>query len=55
MITMIHTMNIEVQFEFNDEELSAVDATDLIDYFGKAKVEVDDERINILGAYLISK
>ena len=47
-----YTMSIDIEFEFNENEITAVDATDLIDYFAKANVELNDERINILDVNL---
>ena len=47
-----YTMSIDIEFEFNENEITAVDATDLIDYFAKANVELNDERINILDVKL---
>ena len=54
MIKQKYTMEIEIEYEFDDEKISAVDATDLIDYFAKAEVKLDDENVNILGASLSS-
>ena len=45
-------MEIDIDYEFDENAITAVDATDLIDYFAKAKVELNDERINILNAEL---
>lgn len=52
MIKETYTMTIEIEYEFDDTQISAVDATDLIDYFAKADVTLDDDRVNILGATL---
>ena len=52
MIKGTYTMEIEIEYEFDDEKISAVDATDLIDYFAKAEVKLDNENVNILGASL---
>ncbi len=52
MIKQKYTMEIEIEYEFDDEKISAVDATDLIDYFAKAEVKLDNENVNILGASL---
>lgn len=52
MIKGNYTMEIDIEFEFDEDEMTAVDATDVIDYFAKAKVELNDERINILNATL---
>ena len=45
-------MEIDIDYEFDENAITAVDATDIIDYFAKAKVELNDERINILNAEL---
>ena len=45
-------MEIDINYEFDDSQIAAVDATDLIDYFAKAKVTLRDARVNILGAAL---
>ena len=52
MIKGTYTMEVEIEYEFNDEEISAVDATDLIDSFATAEVKLDTENVNILGASL---
>ena len=52
MIKQKYTMEIEIEYEFDDEKISAVDATDLIDYFATAEVKLDNENVNILGASL---
>ena len=52
MIKKTYTMEIDIEFEFDEDEITPVDATDLIDYFAKANVELNDERINILNATL---
>ena len=52
MIKGTYRMEIEIEYEFDDEKISAVDATDLIDYFAKAEVKLDNENVNILGASL---
>ena len=51
MIKGKYTMEIEIEYEFDDEKISAVDATDLIDYFAR-RVKLDNENVNILGASL---
>jgi hypothetical protein len=52
MVKGTYTMNIEIEFEFDDEEITEVDATDLIDHFAETEVKLDDWRVNILGASL---
>ncbi len=52
MIKSTYTMEIEIEFEFDDEKISAVDATDIIDYFANAEVKLDNENVNILDARL---
>ena len=52
MIKKTYTMNIEIEYEFDDEEITAADATDLIDHFAETEVKLDDWRVNILGASL---
>ena len=52
MIKGTYRMEIEIEYEFDDEKISAVDATDLIDYFATAEVKLDNENVNILGASL---
>ena len=52
MIKGTYTMEIEIEYEFDDEEITAVDATDLIDHFAETEVRLDDWRVNILGASL---
>ena len=52
MIKGTNRMEIEIEYEFDDEKISAVDATDLIDYFATAEVKLDNENVNILGASL---
>jgi hypothetical protein len=52
MIKGTYTMEIDIDYEFDENAITAVDATDLIDYFAKAKVELNDKRINILNAEL---
>ena len=52
MVKGTYRMEIEIEYEFDDEKISAVDATDLIDYFAKAEVKLDNENVNILGASL---
>ena len=52
MIKGTYTMEVEIEYEFDDEKISAVDATDLIDYFATAEVKLDNENVNILGANL---
>ena len=48
-------MNIEIEFEFDENKITAVDATDKIDYFAKAQVTLDDCDVNILNATLTTK
>ena len=55
MIKGTYTMEIDIDYEFDDSQITAVDATDLIDYFAKAKVTINDDRVNILGATLTTK
>ena len=55
MIKGTYTMEIDIDYEFDDTQIDAVDATDLIDYFANASVSLDDNRINILGATLTVK
>ena len=52
MIKGTYTMEIDIDYEFDDSQIDAVDATDLIDYFAKANVSLGDARVNILGATL---
>ena len=52
MIKSTYKMEIEIEFEFDDEKISAVDATDIIDYFATAEVKLGNENVNILGARL---
>ena len=52
MIKGTYRMEIEIEYEFDDGKISAVDATDLIDYFATAEVKLDNENVNILGASL---
>ena len=55
MIKSTYTMEIEIEFEFDDEKISAVDATDIIDYFATAEVKLGNENVNILDARLSQK
>lgn len=48
-------MTIDIDYEFDDSQISKEDATDLIDYFAKANVTLNDDRVNILGATLITE
>ena len=52
MVKGTYKMNIEIEYEFDDEEITAVDATDLIDYFAETEVKLDDWRVNILNVNL---
>jgi len=52
MIKGTYSMEVEIEYEFDDEKISAVDATDIIDYFATAEVKLDNENVNILGASL---
>lgn len=52
MIKETYRMEVEIEFEFNDENISAVDATDLIDYFADVEVKLNNENVNILTAKL---
>jgi hypothetical protein len=52
MIKGTYTMEIDIDYEFDDSQIDAVEATDLIDYFAQAKVTLGDTRVNILGATL---
>ena len=52
MIKETYRMEVEIEFEFNDENISAVDATDLIDYFVDVEVKLNNENVNILAAKL---
>jgi hypothetical protein len=52
MIKETYRMEVEIEFEFNDENISAVDATDLIDYFADVEVKLNNENVNILAAKL---
>ena len=52
MVKETITMNINITFEFDDTQTTAVDAIDKINYFAKAAVELDDPDINILGVDL---
>ena len=52
MIKGTYRMEIEIEYEFDGEEISAIDATDLIDHFADVEVKLDDWRVNILGASL---
>ena len=52
MVKGTYTMKIEIEYEFDDGEITAVDATDLIDYFAETEVKLDDWRVNILNVDL---
>lgn len=52
MVKGTYTMKIEIEYEFDDEEITADDATDLIDYFAETEVKLDDWRVNILNVNL---
>ena len=52
MIKERYTMQIEIEFEFDEDNITLIDATDAIDYFATADVKLDNENINILGANL---
>ncbi len=52
MIKGTYTMTIDIDYEFDDTQIDAVEATDLIDYFAEANVTLNDDRVNILGAKL---
>ena len=52
MIKETYRMEVEIEFEFNDENISAVDATDLIDYFADVEVKLNNKNVNILAAKL---
>ncbi len=54
MVKISYTMEVDIDLEFDDTQIEAVEATDLIDHFANVKVELDDERVNILGAALIT-
>ena len=55
MIKGTYTMEIDIEYEFDDSQISACDATDLIDYFANAKVTLENDKVNILNATLTSK
>ena len=55
MIKGTYTMEIDIEYEFDDSQISACDATDLIDYFAKAKVTLENDNVNILNATLTTK
>ena len=50
-----YTMEIDIEYEFDDSQIDAVDATDLIDYFATAKVTLENDNVNILNATLTTK
>ena len=52
MIKQTYTMEISIDFEFDDTRIDAVEATDLLDYFAEAKVTLNDDRVNILDVKL---
>jgi hypothetical protein len=52
MIKGTYTMEIDIDYEFDDTQIDAVSATDLLDYFASAKVTLNDDRVNILSAKL---
>jgi hypothetical protein len=52
MIKGTYTMTIDIDYEFDDTQIDAIEATDLIDYFAKADVTLNDDRVNILGVKL---
>lgn len=52
MIKGTYTMEIEIEYEFDDKEITAADATDLIDHFAETEVKLDDWRVNILNVNL---
>jgi hypothetical protein len=52
MIKETYTMEIDIEFEFDDTQIDAVDATDLLDYFATANVSLNDERVNVLNVKL---
>ena len=45
-------MEVEIEFEYDEDAIALTDATDLIDYYATAKVELADDRVNIIGATL---
>lgn len=47
-----YTMEVEIEFEYDEDAIALTDATDLIDYYATAKVELADDRVNIIGATL---
>ena len=55
MIKETYKMEIEIEYEFDENEITPIDAMDVIDYFATAKVELDDVRVNILNATLTPK
>jgi hypothetical protein len=55
MIKGNYTMEISIDYEFDDTQIDACDATDLIDYFANAKVTLDNDNVNILNATLVTK
>jgi hypothetical protein len=52
MIKETYTMEIDIEFEFDDTQIDAVDATDLLDHFATANVSLNDERVNVLNVKL---
>jgi hypothetical protein len=52
MVKGTYTMEIEIEYEFDDKEITEVDATDLIDHFAETEVKLDDWRVNILNVNL---
>ena len=52
MIKGTYRMENKIEYEIEGEKISAVDATDLLDYYATAEAKVDNENVNILGASL---
>ena len=51
-ITIKRRFRYDIDYEFDDTQIDAIEATDLIDYFAKANVTLNDDRVNILGVTL---
>jgi len=47
-----YTMQVDIEFEFDESKLTALDVMDLFDYHAKVKVKLNDQRVNILNAHL---
>ena len=46
MISGTYTMSVDIEYEYDETTTTREDAIDMIDYFGKVEVKLDNNNIN---------